>query len=725
MPRSWQSMARTFSENWYRVSDLRLELRPTVSARLHTYRGEPWYVLHDQAHHTFHRVDAPTWRFLSRLTVDATVDQVWRAAIEADPKAAPGQEDVFRLLVSLYRANLLRLEGTTDASRLVERGRDKKRKPLLARLSELMFLRIPLFDPEKFLQRNESGIARLLGWPGLLISLVLLAWAGVELAHAGRAAWSQGERLLQLDNVVLLYVAVFLAKGLHELGHAVMCKRFGGEVHTIGVMLLMFTPLPYVDVTSSWGFRSRHKRALVGAAGMMADMVVAAAATILWAHSPPGMVNELAYNLMFSTAVYTLLFNLNPLMRFDGYYILSDLIGVPNLHEQSRAQFMRWFRTRILDIDDRDMAAHSRTASFWLIAFFVASNLYRLFVMAGIVLLIADAYLGLGLVVALALALSSFVLPLQNMWRNLRDPLFRYQKRALLGKVGLALGVLLVFLFLVPMPDNRVLPGVVEAHKVSRVYTEAGGIVSRVVAVSGSWVQPGQLLVELENPELDADLKGVEAQISQAETLQARSLNEGAVDLAPLEERVKTLEELKKTLERQKHALSVKAAHAGYWVGDDLPYKQGMWVARGAELGQVLDDRQDRFIGVIRQEAGAVLTRAKPDGLEVRIEGGRQQAIPASRLTLVPSSQETLPSAALSPLAGGEVPVSSNDPSGRRSVEPFFQLQAVMDAPARRDAEGSVRTGRSGWIRVHLPWQPLGFQAWGAVRQFFQRRYHV
>ncbi len=718
-------MGKTFSDNWYRVADLRIGLRPTVDVRVQYYGDEPWYVLHERAHNSFHRVSSVTWNFLTRLSVESTVDEVWRASIEANPEETPGQEDVFQLLASLYRSNLIHIDGGADERRLIERGEDKKRKPVLARLSELMFLRIPLLDPEPYLRRAEPVIRRLFSPLGLVVAAILVCWGLAELALSGRSAWNQADRLLQLNNVVLLYLAVFVAKALHEIGHAAMCKHFGGEVRTIGLMLLMFTPLPYVDVTSSWALRNRWQRALIGAAGMLADMLVAAIATIIWAHSPPGVVNELAYNLMFSTAVYTLVFNLNPLMRFDGYYILADMAGVPNLHEQARNAFRRWFRSRALQLDEGIPEPGERVRNAALATFFVASNVYRLMVMLGIVLLIADAYLGLGLVVAIALGLTSFVLPLQQGWKTLRSPLFQYQRKLLIRRVGTVLALLLLFFLVIPMPDNRVLPGVVEAKPHTRVYSEAGGIVTRVYAAAGVWVNGGSLLVQLENPELDSELVGVEAQLAQAETLEARSLTEGSVDLVPVEERLKTLTELKATLVRQKAALTVRAPHGGYWVAPDVGYRVGEWVARGAELGEVVDDRQHRFVGIISQEAGAVLTGARQDGLQVRLEGALGDVFGASGLTLIPYSQDMLPSAALSPLAGGEVPIAAADPSGKRSAEPFFMLHANIEAPPRGTDNEPVRAGRSGWIRVRLPASPLAAQLWTSLRQFLERRYHL
>jgi putative peptide zinc metalloprotease protein len=718
-------MAKTFSDNWYRIADLRLGLRPTLSVRLHHYRDEAWYVLHEPTHNSFHRVPPQTWRFLSRLRVEQTVEEIWLDSIEQDPENTPGQEDVFQLLSGMYRSNLIYLEGGADDARLIERGQQKKKKPFLNRLSELMFMRLPLFDPERWLQAMSPLIQRVYSLWGAAVVLVILAWGLYELVLAGPRAWTQAQDLLQLDNVFLLYIAIFISKGLHEWSHAMACKRFGGEVRIIGVMLLLFTPLPYVDVSASWANRNRYERALVGAAGMMSDLVVAGIATVIWAHTAPGWGNELAYNLMFSAAIYTVIFNLNPLMRFDGYYILADLLGIPNLHNQAQAQFNRMLRLHVLRMDADETPALRPAATWGLVAFYVSSNLYRLFVMGGIVLFIADAYFGIGLLVAVSLALTSFVLPLQKGWRFVNNPLFRFQHKLLYRRASWAVAGLLVFFVAVPMPDHRVLPGVIEAQKQLRVFSETGGIVTAVHVQAGQWVEAGAPLVTLENPELRSEARGVQAQLVQTETQMDRSVTEGAVDLAPLQERHRTLRQLQATLQRQQEALVVRATHAGYWSPVDVHQRVQGWIARGADFGQVVDDRTHRFVGVIRQEQADVLSQADPDALEIRLEGDRGRVHTATRLTLIPHSQEMLPSAALSPMAGGEVPVLASDQTGRRAVEPFFLLHAQMETDAHSLSEDAVIAGRTAWIRLSLPWRPLAVQTWVAVRQFFQTRYQL
>ena len=718
-------MPRTFSDQWYRIADLRLALRPGVSVRLHEERGEPWYVLHERAHAGFYRVSPHTYRFIAQLTVDATLDEIWRASLQQQPQDTPGQEEVFELIVALYRANLIYVEGGVDEAKIVDRFQRKKAKPFLAQLSELLFMRIPLWDPDAWLSRHRRAIDRVYSVPARWLALAVFAWAVVEFVLAGSRAWQQASNILQLNNLVLLYLAVFVSHFLHEMSHAALCKYHGGEVRTMGVMLLLLTPLPYVDLSASWTFRNKYHRAWVDAAGMLSDALLGALATLVWAYTPPGVVNELAYNLMFSTAVYTVLFNINPLMRFDGYYILSDLVQVPNLHEKARQQFLQFWRRHVLRVPTLEADPTPDQERWALLGFFVTSNVYRLMVMAGIVLFIADQYFGVGLLVALALALTSFVQPGLRLIAPLRNPLFLFQHKQLLRRLGAGLGLLLLFVLVVPMPDSRTLDGVVEAKRYTPLYTESGGVVVQTHVTHGQWVQAGTLLVSLVNPELEAEIDAVQAQLTMASTQEAKALTEGSVDLLPIRERTLSLQAVLQALQVQREALAVHAPHDGVWVDQEARTHGMAWVPRGAELGRVVDDRAQVFLGVIRQEAATALLGLDGHDMRVRIEGERGQVHGADHFSLVPHSQSTLPSAALSPLAGGNVPVSTADPSGKQAVETFFLLRAELHAEADRGIDAPLRHGRAGWIKIRLPARPLAQQAWRAAHQYLQRRYKV
>ncbi|MFA6011102.1 MAG: site-2 protease family protein, partial [Desulfobacteraceae bacterium] len=328
----------TFSESWHRVAGLRLSLRASVEVRMQRFRGEKWYVLNDPFNNSFFRVRPMAYDFLVRLTPSRTVEDVWEQCLEISPDTAPGQEDVIQLLTQLYHANLLYTERTADTQALFDRFRKRKQREIRSRFLSIMFMRIPLFDPNRFLSRILPLIERVLSPIGALVWCIVVGLAIKTAIDHAATIGQQAQGILAPGNLFLLYVALVFVKTLHEFGHAMVCRRFGGEVHTMGVMLLVFTPLPYMDATSSWSFRNPWERAFVGAAGMIAELFIAALFTFVWAYTGQGVVNSLAYNIMFIASVSTLIFNGNPLLRFDGYYILSDLLDIPNLSTQANLQ---------------------------------------------------------------------------------------------------------------------------------------------------------------------------------------------------------------------------------------------------------------------------------------------------------------------------------------------------------------------------------------------------
>ncbi|SFB11247.1 putative peptide zinc metalloprotease protein [Poseidonocella pacifica] len=713
---------RTFYDQWHRIAELRVGLRPGISIRRHSYRGECWYVYYEAAHCGFFRARPETHALVLEIGPERTLNDIWRGYADKSPTTAPGQQDFFDLISALYAANLIYVEGGVSETHILERALGKKRKPLPARISELLFFRIPLWDPEPFLKRHTTAIRVIYSWPVLWLVGLLFVWAGaVFLLNADRA-FEQSATILQLGNLLPLYVAIFLTHFLHELSHAALTKFYGGHVRTMGIMLLMLTPLPYADLTSVWHFRDKWKRAAVGAAGMYADLVSCALATLLWAYSPPGAINEIALNLMFVTAVYTFVFNVNPLMRFDGYYILSDLVEIPNLHTAAKAQFNALFRTRFLVEQERPNDVVSPRRRAFLIGFFIASNVYRIMVMLGIVLFVADQYFGLGLLVAAALAYNAFIAPVIRVLKPLKSPHFLRKHR---GKLLLssALGALLLIgVFVVPVPDHKRLDGVVEAGERRRIFVPVSGRLAETAVRSGDRVEEGQVLAQFVNSELDLQITGMEARLAGAQARKSRAIAAEAMELAAIEEEIATIGQSLAHLRAERARLTIRSPGMGIWVSDALTGQNGNWIGRGTEIGQVLDDRSYVFQGILRQETADGIGGLEPSDVAVKIEGARAESHSVAALQILPFSRRDLPSLALSPLAGGDTAISTEDPQDAQSVERFFLVTADLGSLA---AGPSGLDGRSGWLRMQLSPKPLAQQGLLAVRQFFQRRYKL
>ncbi len=715
---------RTFSESWHRVANLRVSLRSSVLVRKQLIRGKTWYVLHDPFNNQFFRLRPQAHELIIRLRTDRSVAEVWNECLQRNPEEAPGQDDVIQLLAQLYHANLLYCDLPPDSEKLFERHQQRKQRETRSKLLSLMFFRIPLFDPETLLRHCTPLVKLLTGRAAFWLWMLLLLVAGKAVIEQFDLVMAEAGNLLAVNNLALLYLGMVLVKTLHEFGHTLVCKRFGGEVHTIGVMLIFFAPLPYMDATSSWSFRSRRQRILVAAAGMFYEFFAAACAALLWATTGPGTLHSLAFNMMVVASISTLVFNLNPLLRYDGYYILSDLLDIPNLQTRSIAQ-LKYLARRYLFGDTQATASdYSRYGAFWLTSYGILSGFYRLIVYGGIILMIADRFLLLGLLMAAFCVFTWGFVPLFKLISYLfsSPELTQYRSRAVTVSLGL-LVLCLTVLGTAPVPKHFRAPGIVEASTHLRVTNHSAGQVAELLIENGAAVQAGAPLLQLRNPEIDFDIRSVLAQQAEAKALLQQSFTlQGDNTREMLQKRLATLESKLNKLKKEQENLLVTAEKPGIWVAPQSHELRGLWLKRGTELGKIVSPQQFRFTAVVSQEEAANLFNGKATGeIDVRLAGQAGVDLPVEQFTMIPFEQERLPSAALGWSAGGDIPVSGEDDQGVKTLEPYFRIYADLAAP---DA-ATLNHGHSGQIRFKLQSESLLKQLSHKARQFLQKRYQT
>lgn len=711
----------TFSEHWHRVANQRLALRSTVELRKRFFGDELWYLVLDPLNNHFFRISPGAQRFITRLDGRATLQQAWEACLEKDPDGAPGQEEVIQLLSQLHQANLLRGEIPADNARLFERYK-KRRAREVRSLFNLMFMRIPVFDPDAFLRRAMPAVRWLMSSVGALLWIgVVGAAIKVALDHATQLQ-AQSEAVLSPANLPLLYAGLVLIKVLHEFGHAFACRRFGGEVHQMGIALMYFSPVPYVDATASWGFRSKWRRIFVSSAGMIVELFVAAIATFVWAATGDGALHSLAYNMMFVASVTTLFFNANPLMKYDGYYILSDLLEMPNLQARSMQMLQHLAERYLFGCRNSEAPTTSRGEAVFLTIFGAVGWVYRLFLFVAIALFVSEQFLLLGIILALTCVFSFTVKPLWKLGVYLAASprLARTRRRAVLVTAGSA-AALLGILALWPAPNRFRAPGILRAEEYSELFTSAPGVLSEILAAPGSEVAKGQPLLRFASVELDLETAAAHAEVSRVTAQEERALSQSAAELEPIRSRREAVEKRLRRLEDQRRALVLVAPHAGTWASPRVEDRVGQWFPRGQPMGQIVQAAQFRFSAVISQDEAANLFTGSVQLSEVRIAGQAAAALPVSSMRVTPAQQETLPSAALGWGAGGDIAISEQDPSGTRAAEPFFELRASVTP------RSSVKLlhGRSGRIRVELRPEPLLVQWYRKTRQLLQRRYQI
>jgi putative peptide zinc metalloprotease protein len=710
----------TFSESWYRIANQHIYLRPGVIVRRQNYRGERWMVLQNPFSNEFFRLRPVAYEFVARLRPERTVQEVWQECINRFPDEAPGQEAALQLLAQLYHANLLHYDQASDSAQLFERFKQRRQREMTARLLNLMFMRFPLLDPDRFIVKTLPLLGWLISPIGALLWLVVVGF-GVKVAVDNFAALrTQGQGVLAPGNLLLLYVALVLVKTMHEFGHAYCCRKFGGEVHVMGVLLMIFTPVPYMDATSSWAFRSAGKRALVGAAGMIVELFMASLAAFVWARTGAGTLHSLAYNMMFIASVSTLIFNLNPLLRFDGYYILSDLLQIPNLSQRAGQQLRHLGERYGFGVEHSESPANSRSEASWLVVFGITSGIYRVIVFTGVLLLVADRFLILGILMALVCLVSWVIVPTGKFIHYLATSprLDRVRWRASAVTMGLV-AALLGLLAVVPFPYHYRAPGVVQARRRAETVNEVAGVVERILAAPGSRVTRGQPLLKLANPELDFAVADARARRSETEALLLAALSKTNADLKPLHSQLQAVKARIAKINADKAALTLRAPFDGIWVAPGVEEYVGQRLRRGTFLGLVVDSRAFDFVAVVSEaDADSAFARQSRHA-QVRLRGQAGVALPVTRWRIIPGGSETLPSPALGWAAGGEVPVIPTEPT--KATEPFFQVEAVLPS----STAVALLHGRSGKIRFDLAPQPLLPRWLRRLWQLFQKRYQL
>lgn len=711
-----------FSHSWHRVAGVKPRLK--AHARIHPqrFRGETWYVLQDPQSGRYHRLSAAAHLAVCLMDGRRTVATIWDLVGARLGPEQPTQDEMIRLLGQLHAADLLAGDLPADIGELVRRGDRQTRRELMGRLRNPIAFRISLLDPDRFLSATLPLVAPLFSVGGFLLWLAIVAGGAIVAGlHWDRLTADVVDHALAPSNIALMLLIYPILKSLHELGHGWATKRWGGEVHEIGVMLLVFFPVPYVDASDAAGLASKWQRAVVGAAGMMVELLVATAALAVWVTVEPGAVRAVAFSVMLIAGVSTLLFNGNPLLRYDGYYVMADLIEIANLGPRSNQYLGYLAKRRLLGVKDARSPVTARGEPFWFVLYGVASFAYRLAITLVIALYLSTQAFLLGVLLALVAIGTAVVLPLLRGLRYLlTSPDLRQNRGRAIAAVALLALVAAGSAFALPAPYATVVEGVVWVPENGLVRAGTGGGVGRVLAAPGGTVRPGEPLVELEDPFLDARIAGLEAQRREVELRLAAAM---ASDKVGAEMYRRQLAHVGAALEREhrrKADLVVRAGAAGRFVlpmAGDLP---GHIVERGAILGYVVDSAQPMVRALASQDdIDLVLRRGGP--VEVRFAQRPELGFPAQRQRMVPGAVESLPSPVLGTQGGGRwIEIAAGPEARPRLVQKAYVLDFLV--------EGEVPGGTIGsrvHVRIDHGAEAVGWRILRGLRQLFLRQLDV
>jgi putative peptide zinc metalloprotease protein len=713
---------QVFSNSWHIISGLQVALLSTVTVQKQNYRGTEYYILRDKFNNKFFRIKPEAYKFIVKLNTEQTVEAFWEEYLEKYPLITPTQDELVKLLSQLHLNNLLYFKNRVQSEEVFERYRDHKAKMIKSKLMGFLFIKIPLFNPDRFLETIQPLSKIIFSRVSFFIWLFFILYALKIVVDNSDKVSMQAQGMLAPSNLIYLYVTLFILKILHELGHAMICKKYGGPVHTLGLMFLVFTPLPYMDASSSWGFRNKWHRALVGSAGMVVELFIAAIATIIWVNTGDGFVHSLSFNVMIIGSVSSLIFNANPLLKLDAYYILSDVLEIPNLLKQSNQQFLYYFKKYLFKVPHVFPMTYEREEAFWLVTYAVLSYLYRLLVSLAIMFFVADQIFIVGVLVALMSLYMWIIKPLYGLFQYLSSsPELNFtRKRAIFISASFISIVLVSFLF-VPVPNSIRASGVLYADQFSSVYTSSDGILKEVFLKNGQRVEKGQTIAILSNKSLDIELEILETNLEKTLALELQAQKDIA-DLKPLKKRVELLRKKIMSIKEKQDELKVFAETSGIWVSKEIQAYKENFLKNTTHLGDIIPQKGFRFIAVVPQEKAYDLFDLKKLGTMLKLHGVAAKEVQVKDVTVIPYKQNILPSAVLGWLGGGEIKVSTQDQSGKTAVEAFFEIRANVMI---EENNPELLHHRSGILRIELEKSSLFSQFSRHLEQLVQRKYQI
>jgi len=706
------------SSSWHRVASLRPQLREHATVHRHRYRGRVWYIVHDHATGRVHRVSSAGGTVINAMDGRRTVDELWQSALARMGDDAPSQDDFVQLLARLHAADLLQTEVTPDSAEIMKRSDRFGRAWLLQNVFNPLALRFRLWHPDKFFDRSVDYVRWIFGWPGIVIWLLTVMVAVLLAAqHWNELSADAADRILATDNLILIILCYPVVKTLHELGHGYAVKAFGGAVHEVGLMFLVFAPVPYVDASAASEFRSKWRRALVGAAGMIVEVFVAALALYVWLSVEPGIIRALAYNVVIIASVSTVFFNANPLLRYDGYYILTDLLEIPNLRQRSSGYWGYLAERYIFRSDEAREFAPAPGERFWLVLYAPISLLYRTAVTLGIALFVASHYRIVGVIIAIWGLATGVALPCgQALWQVAAGRRLQPQRmRAVLTTLGAAAVTAVIVLFM-PVPLHTTTEGVVWLPETANVRAGTDGFVQRVLVQPGRHVKVGDPLIESADSTLSAELESMRDRVTEIETkLAADRITDRVQAEIATTELHQAQAELTAEIKRKEQLIARSRADGVFVVPEpqDLP---GRYVHEGQLIGYVLPHGSRIVRATVGQE-DIDLVRTRLRGVSVRLAEQLDEVLQARVIREVPAGSEDLPSKALGGIGGGAVSVDPRDPKGTKSLQRVFQLDLELPAEA-----GSSAFGSRAYVRFEHSWEPLGEQILRRVRQVLLSR---
>jgi putative peptide zinc metalloprotease protein len=726
---------------------LTIRKRPDLEVTKQRYQGRQYWIVKDPVGLNYFRFQEEEFALLNWLDGQTSLDNL-RDRFEKD--FAPQKitlEELGRLIGMLHQSALVIAGVPGQGKQLLKLRWDRKKREFWGAVSNLLAIRFKGIDPERFFNWLYPKVSWFFSKTAAFFCLLLFASALTLVLvqfDTFRAKLPGFHQFFGPNNWFVLAIAMVFTKVLHEFGHGLSCKHFGGECHELGVMMLVLTPCLYCNVSDSWMLPNKWHRAFIGAAGMYVEICIASAATFIWWFSEPGLLNNVSLSTMFVCSVSTVVFNGNPLLRYDGYYILADVMEIPNLRQKATSILNRKLGEWCLGLEQPEDPFLPTRNQFWFMFYTVAASAYTWFVMFSILFFLFKVFQPyrleiIGQIIAVAAIASLIGRPVWSVGKFFYVPgrIEEVKKPRFYASLAIVTAVIAAILF-VPLPYHVFCPLIVEPSNAEPVYVDVAGQLDSLHVQPGDTVQAGAPLADLKSSELEMDIAGLTTHRNQLQAqlqgLRAERYEDAqAANAIPEVEKSLTAVEQqlsKKQVDAQR--LHLVAHRAGVVIPPpELPARSSadgrlpMWHGTPLEkqnLGATLKPttlfckigdpgKFDAMLVVDQSDTDQVFVGQQVKMMLDELPGVTLR----SRITEKSNDPMKATPKQLSNKTGGSIETKLDESGILRPVNISYEARAPMD-----DADNNLLSGLKGQAKIDGPWHSLGWRVW----RFLQRTFH-
>ncbi|TWU04721.1 HlyD family efflux transporter periplasmic adaptor subunit [Stieleria varia] len=713
----------------FELGDARLRLRETLRFSLQQGRYLTSYLIEDTSSGSFYRVGKAEYTFLSLLDGKTTLATAMSMTCGILGEDALSEQEAAQLCKWLVESGLAVTKASTSASRQRKVRREAADTKLQQQLNPIS-VRIPLGNPARLVDKLTSVARYVITWPMGIAWVATMLWAIVSFAAESERFSLSQLNIHSRDTWIWFGITWCVLKLIHESAHAVACHRFGGRVAGCGVLFLLLIPLPYVDVTSAWRFSNKYHRILVSAAGMLAETWLAAIATLVWVRVGPGMTSQICVNMMLAAGVNTLLFNLNPLMKFDGYHMLADWLELPNLAKHGQHFVNGIGRQVFIGLPSRPIPWAGRRGAI-VRAYGVGAFVWRIIICFSLILGAANLLPGIGFVIAVFAVGLWVAIPTVGLLRFIvRGSEFEQPDRK---RFGMCLGTIVTACvlsgILLPAPTVITAPITIAYEPGAVVRSVTSGFVETVHVSTQDLVKRGTPLITLRNDELISRRDQLATQLRESRLTASGVRSSGEVSLWQVEnENVLAYEKQLAELDREINELTIRAPLDGEVILMEEVELPGKFVRAGQELLHMGHPDHKEAIALVSQDDGQSLTGVVDKEVQIRIWGQDDLSRGMIR-KITPRVQNDLPHFAFAGAYGGPLAVvdrgqfeetrshATVGEGAKRQGKPSAELLLLepryamhVTLPAKESCR--VRSGQTGLVHMRQRQESLGSYVW-------------